>query len=104
MRTTSACLPKIPCARALLALAIVIAPLVHASAGEKVVAEKDYYAWSRSENVTVPDATHSNFFVRLGRTLVQWPRVFSETIMGDRQFVNKRGFLGTRYEVPDDED
>lgn len=104
MSSTFTRLSKIPCARAILTLAIVVAPVVTSLADDKAIINQDYYAWSRSTNVTVPDASHSNIFVRVGRTLVQWPRVLSETIMGDRQLVNKRGFLGTRYEIPDDED
>jgi hypothetical protein len=40
--------------------------------------------------------------ILLGRTfgtLIHWPQILSETIMGERAVVNKRGVLGTR-EIP----
>ena|SRR6187402_1610360 len=81
-----------------------LVPRALANDGKTVVVSNRY---EESRAAYISDTSmpnHSNFIVRLGRTLVQWPRVISETIMGDRQLVNRRGFLGTRYEIPDDED
>ena len=43
------------------------------------------------------------FFYRAGRSLFQFPRVFAETIMGDRDLVNRRGVLGAKW-VAEEED